>query len=64
MDLTMTLRMCRLMVSRKHLAETDGPVWLFPASPKAATLVGVIQLTQPSRTCTSRGMLWPVCSHG
>ena len=55
MDLTMTLRMCRLMVSRMHLAETDGAVWLFPASSRAATLVGVIHLTQPSRTCTSRG---------
>jgi len=54
-DLAMTLRMCRLMVSRMHLAETDGAVWLFPASSGAATLVGVIHLTQPSRTCTSRG---------
>jgi hypothetical protein len=51
----MTLRMCRFMVSRMHLAETDGAVWLFPASCGAATLVGVIHLTQPSRTCTSRG---------
>jgi hypothetical protein len=55
MDLAMTLRMCRLMVSRMHLAETDGAVWLFPASSGAATHVGVIHLTQPSRTCTSRG---------
>ena len=55
MDLIMTLRMCRLMVSRMHLAETDGAVWLFPASFGAGTLVGVIHLTQPSRTCTSRG---------
>jgi hypothetical protein len=55
MDLAMTLRMCRLMVSRMHLAETDGAVWLFPASSGGATLVGVIHLTQPSRTCTSRG---------
>jgi len=51
----MTLRMCRLMVSRMYLAETDGAVWLFPAFSGAATLVGVIHLTQPSRTCTSRG---------
>jgi hypothetical protein len=43
------------MVSQMHLAETDGAVWLFPASSGAATLVGVIHLTQPSRTCTSRG---------
>ena len=55
MDLTMTLKMCRLMVSRMHLAETDGAVWLFPASSGAATLVGVIHLTQPSRPCVSRG---------
>jgi hypothetical protein len=55
MDLAMTLRMCRLMVSRLQLAEMDGAVWLFPASSGAATLVGVIHLTQPSRTCTSRG---------
>src|SRR6516165_5770830 len=60
MDLTMTLRMCRFMVSRMHLTrmhltETDGAVWLFPTSSAAATLVGVIHLTQPSRTCTSRG---------
>ena len=48
MDLTMTLSMCRLMVSRMHLAETDGAVWLFRASSGAATLVGVIQWTQPS----------------
>ena len=41
MDLAMTLRMCRLMVSRMHLAETDGAVWLFPASSGAAPLVGV-----------------------
>jgi hypothetical protein len=54
-DLTMTLRSCRLMVSRMHLAETDGAVWLFPASSGAATLVGVIHLTQPSRTYTSGG---------
>jgi hypothetical protein len=45
----MTLKMCRLMVSRMHLAETDGAVWLFPASSGAATLVGVIHLTQPPR---------------
>jgi len=51
----MTLRMCRLMVSRMYLAETDGAVWLFPASSGAATLVGVIRLIQPSRTCTSVG---------
>jgi hypothetical protein len=55
MDLAMTLRMCRLMISRMRLAETDGAVWLFPASSGAATLVGVIHLTQPSRTCASRG---------
>jgi hypothetical protein len=51
----MTLRMCRLMVSRMRLAETDGAVWLFPDRSGAATLVGVIHLTQPPRTCTSRG---------
>jgi len=51
----MTLRMCRLMVSRMHLAETDGAVWLFPASSGAATLVGVIHLIQPSRTCPPGG---------
>ena len=50
----MTLRMCSLMVSRMHLAETDGAVWLFPASSGAATLVGVIHLTQPPRSCISR----------
>jgi hypothetical protein len=50
MDLIMTLRMCRLMVSRMHLAETDGAAWLFPASSGAATLIGVIHPTQPSRT--------------
>ena len=43
------------MASRIQLTETDGAVWLFPASPSAATLVGVIRLTRPSRTCTSRG---------
>ena len=47
--------MCRLMVSRMHLAETDGAVWLFPASSGSATLVGVVHLTQPSRPCVSRG---------
>jgi hypothetical protein len=51
----MTLRMCRLMVSQMRLAETDGAVWLFPASSGAATLVGVIHLSQPSRACPSRG---------
>ena len=51
----MTLKMCRLMVSRMHLAETDGAVWLFPASSGASILVGVIHLTKPSRSCTSRG---------
>ena len=51
----MTLKMCRLMVSRMHLAETDGAVWLFPASSGAATLVGVIHLIQPSRTCPPGG---------
>ena len=55
MDLAMTLKMCRLMVSRMHLAETDGAVWLFPASSGAATLVGVIHVTQPPRPCTSWG---------
>jgi hypothetical protein len=55
MDLTMTLRMCRLMVSRMHLAETDGAVWLFPVSSGAATLVAVIHLTQPPQPCVSRG---------
>ena len=59
MDLTMTLRMCRFMVSRMHLTrmhltETDGAVWLFPTSSAAATLVGVIHLTQPPRSCISR----------
>jgi hypothetical protein len=53
-DLATTLRMCRFMVSRMHLAETDGAVWLFPASAGAATLVGVIHLTQPPRSCISR----------
>jgi hypothetical protein len=38
-----------------HLAETDGAVWLFPASSDAATLIGVIHLTQPSRTCPPGG---------
>jgi hypothetical protein len=52
-DLTITLRMCRLMVSRMHLAETDGAVWLFPASSGTATLVGVIHLTQRSQPCPS-----------
>jgi hypothetical protein len=51
----MTLRMCRLMVSRMHLAETDGAVWLFPASSGAAMLIGVIHLTPPPRPCVSRG---------
>ena len=55
MDLAMTVKMCRLMASRLHLAETDGAVWLFPASSSAATILGVIHLTQPSRTCSSRG---------
>ena len=43
------------MVSRMHLAETDGAVGLFPASSDAATLVGVIHLTQPPRPCASGG---------
>ena len=43
------------MVSRMHLAEIDCAVWLFPASSGAATLVGVIHLTQPSRTCPPGG---------
>jgi hypothetical protein len=51
----MTLRMCRLMVSRMRLAKTDGAVWLFPASSGAATLVGVIHLTHPTRPCASGG---------
>ena len=51
----MTLRMCRLMVSRMHLVETDGAVWLFPASSGAATLIGVIHLTQPPRPCPFGG---------
>jgi hypothetical protein len=51
----MTLKMCRLMVSRMHLAETDGAVWLFPASSGAATLIGVIHLTQPPRPCPFGG---------
>jgi hypothetical protein len=60
----MTLKMCRLMVSRMHLAETDGAVWLFPASSGAATLVGVIHLAQPSRPCPPEGMLWLLCTRG
>jgi hypothetical protein len=61
----MALRMCRLMVSRMHLAKTDGGVWLFPASGGAATLVGVIHLTQPSLTGlpTAVAMLFP-CGTG
>jgi hypothetical protein len=55
MDLAMTLRMCRFMVSRMQLTETDGAVWLFPASSGAATLVGVVHLTQPLQPCVSRG---------
>jgi hypothetical protein len=51
----MTLRICRLMVSRMQLTETDGAVWLFPASSGAATLVGVVHLTQPLQPCVSRG---------
>ena len=43
------------MVSRMHLAETDGAVWLFPASSGTATLVGLIHLTQPPPPCVSRG---------
>jgi len=64
MDLTMALRMCRLMVSRMHLAETDGAVWLFPASSGTATLVGIIHLSRPPRPCPQEGMLWPLCSPG
>ena len=60
----MTLKMCRLMVSRMHLTETDGAVWLFPASSGAATLIGVIHLTQLSRTCPPEGMLWLLCTRG
>jgi hypothetical protein len=45
--------MCTFMVSRMHLAETDGAVWLFPASAGAATLVGVIHLAKASRPCAS-----------
>ena len=30
-------------------------MWLFPASSGAATLIGVIHLTQPSRTCPPGG---------
>ena len=55
MDLTTTLQTCRLMVSRMHLPDTDGAVWLFPAFAGAATLVGVIHLTRPSRPCPSGG---------
>ena len=51
----MTLRMCRFMVSRMQLTETDGAVWLFPASSGAATLIGVIHLTQPPRPCPFGG---------
>ena len=43
------------MVSRMHLADTDEAVWQFPASSGAATLVGVVHLTQPSQPCVSRG---------
>jgi hypothetical protein len=43
------------MVARMRLAETDGAVWLFPASSGAATLVGVIHLAQPSRPCPPGG---------
>jgi hypothetical protein len=45
------------MVSRMHLAETDGAVWLFPASSGAATLVGVINLAAPPWSCTFLGAL-------
>ena len=51
----MTLGMCRLMVSRMHLTETDGAVWLFPASSGTATLVGIIHLSQPPRSCPPGG---------
>jgi hypothetical protein len=51
----MALRMCRLMVSRMHLAETDGAVWLFPASSGTATLVGIIHLSRPPRPCPPGG---------
>jgi hypothetical protein len=51
----MTLRMCRVMVSRMHLAETDGAVWLFPASSGTATLVGIIHLSRPRRPCPPGG---------
>jgi hypothetical protein len=64
MDLTMTLRMGRLMVSRMRLAETDGAVWLFRASFGALTLIGVIHLTQLSRTSPPEGMLWLLCTRG
>jgi hypothetical protein len=43
------------MVSRMHLADTDGVVWQFPASSGAATLVGVIHLAEASRSCTPGG---------
>jgi hypothetical protein len=55
MDLAMTLRICRLMVSQMRLADTDGAVWLFSSSPDAAALVGVIHLTKPSRSCAPGG---------
>jgi hypothetical protein len=43
MDLIMTLRICRLMVSRMRLAETDGAVWLFLVSSGATTGRGFIE---------------------
>ena len=67
----MTLGMCRLMVSRMHLTEADGAVWLFPASSGTATLVGIIHLSQPPRSCPPGGhalvavfarMIWSLAS--
>jgi hypothetical protein len=43
------------MLSRIHLTDADGVVWLFPTSCAAKTLVGVIHLTQLSRPSPSGG---------
>jgi hypothetical protein len=55
MDLDITLRNCLLMLSRIHLTDADGVVWLFPTSCAAKTLIGVIHLTRLSRPCPSGG---------
>jgi hypothetical protein len=71
MDLNIKLRNCRLMLSRIPLADNDSVVWLFPASHAAATLVGVVHLTQPSQTPRPGGhsltavfarMIWSLAS--